>query len=128
MLRKLLYFGIGAGIGTILVIFMFGGRDDIQCSYFPNDRVLYDIRLKELVVDDHIRCLETCNNLDSTFWQNVLHSGKVDFENTGRGLDSCKTYPIHAQWKDTEVVVNIENCSKKARVQSIEGLNSCSCD
>lgn len=92
--RKLLYFGIGLSLGVLMVNFIFGGRTDIQCNYFPNDRVLYDIRNKEQFISKEIRERMQSAKIDTSDLSDLLKMGNVDFKSSARGLDSCKTYWI----------------------------------
>ncbi len=94
--RKLLYFGIGTLMGVLLVKFLFGGRDDIQCSYFPNDRVLYDLRgKKERIISNEAQQQLQNLGLDTAIISTVLWEGKVDFEKSITEGDSCNTYWIN---------------------------------
>lgn len=93
--RKLLYFGFGIFMGVLMVKFLFGGRDDIQCSYFPNDRVLYDLRgKKERIITPAALAQLKLYGLDTALITNMLWEGDVDFEKGNRESDSCNTYWI----------------------------------
>lgn len=105
------------------VIFMFGDRDDIQCTYFPNDRVLYDIRGKQLVIPEDIQQQLDQSSLDSTDIQDLLTGGKVDFEKTDRGMDSCKTYWIDLNRKDKlSFAMEWQNCDSVATALEFKKL------
>ena len=79
VLGRLKYYLIGVGLGVVAVYFMFGNRD-FQCSYFPNDRVLNDLRSKEMVFSDQAACAQACLALDSNDIDHLLTAGQVDFE------------------------------------------------
>ena len=114
-LKKLLFFLLGVSLGTMAVVFMFGDRDDIQCSYFPNDRVLYDIRGKEMIIPADIQRQLDENSLDTTDIQEMMRGGKVDFDKTDRNMDSCKTYWIDFNRKDKpSFALEWENCDSVA--------------
>ncbi|MDZ7848675.1 MAG: DUF4258 domain-containing protein [Owenweeksia sp.] len=78
-IRKLMYFLLGTGLGVLLVIFIFGDRD-IECSYFPNDRVLYDLRKKEMRISGQARQMMDERQLDTAQISMMLLGGEVDFE------------------------------------------------
>ncbi len=118
--KKLSYYLGGVGIGLILVMFIFGDRN-IQCSYFPNDRVLYNLKKKELIVpattENQMRKL----NLYTADINQMLLNGKVHFEESDTKKDSCKTYWISFQSKDKKrFKALVENCTNKATVQEVE--------
>lgn len=92
--RKLLYYLFGVGLGLMMVYFFFGDRD-IGCSYFPNDRVLSDLRKKELVIGESVDWLNNAGTTDSALIDDILLLGDVDFEKSiTRNADSCNIYCI----------------------------------
>lgn len=92
--RKLLYYLLGVGLGLIMVYFFFGDRD-IGCSYFPNDRVLSDLRKKDVVIGESVDWLNDAETTDSALIDDILLMGDVDFEKSiTRNADSCNIYWI----------------------------------
>lgn len=78
-----------------MVQFIFGGRDDIQCSYFPNDRVLYDLRgKKERIITAEAQQQLSTLGLDTALVTDMLWNGTVDFKKSNTESDSCNTYWI----------------------------------
>lgn len=115
--RKLLLFGLGLGLGVLMVQFIFGDRTDIQCNYFPNDRVLYDIRNKERLYDAEVENQMRLGNIDTSDVRDLLEMGKVDFENSQRGLGSCKNYWISFKPENKDkFFLQFENCDSTAKV------------
>lgn len=107
----------------MVVVFMFGDRDDIQCTYFPNDRVLYDIRGKQMVIPADIQRQLDESSLDSADIQDMLTGGKVDFEKTDRGMDSCKTYWIDLNREDgLSFAMEWQNCDSVATALEFKKL------
>jgi hypothetical protein len=98
-----------------MVVFIFGDRD-IQCAYFPNDRVLYDFRKKEIVIDSlGYRALEG-RGLDTADIRQMLWHGKVDFERSLTEVDSCKEYFIqHSDWE-----ARWQNCTHELRLLEVK--------
>lgn len=96
-----------------MVMFIFGDRD-IQCSYFPNDRVLYDIRNKDLKVDGGL-------SLDDTLGlQGALHRASVNFKRSAIGEDSCNTY--YLEFEEMAKTFVIENCDSVVLLKNVEAL------
>lgn len=110
-----MYYGLGVALGVLMVNFFFGSRTDIQCNYFPNDRVLYDIRNKDRHIPDDIQKELDESNVDSLDMANLLEMGNVDFENSQTKLDSCKTYWISFKPDDKDKFsVQFRNCDSLA--------------
>lgn len=119
--RKLLLFALGLGLGTLMVQFIFGGRDDIQCNYFPNDRVLYDIRLKEKIYQPEVELKMKEANIDTADVREMLDMGKVDLKNSARGLGSCKIYWIGYKPENKQkFYLQFENCDSTATVKDFK--------
>lgn len=116
--RKLLLFALGLGLGVLMVQFIFGGRTDIQCNYFPNDRVLYDIRNKEKIYNPEVENKMLEANIDTADVSAMLEMGKVDFKASERGLDSCKNYWISYKPENKDKFsLQFQNCDSLAVVK-----------
>lgn len=99
--RKLLYYSLGLGLGVLMVIFFFGDRE-IGCSYFPNDRVLSDLRKKEVVISSAVKQSGWGEQLDSNLIEMILLSGNIDFSKSStKGNDSCNIYWIDYKDKNS---------------------------
>ena len=114
-IKRLGWYMVGVVIGIFLVIFIFGDRD-IQCSYFPNDRVLYDMGKKRLIIsEDHWEELAD-KGIDSSGVQDMLSHGTVDFIASNVDLDSCKEYRVeHENW-----AARWQNCASELRLLGVE--------
>jgi hypothetical protein len=117
--RKLATYMLGVGLGCVMVYFIFGDRD-LQCNYFPNDRVLYDLRKKELEYSPEVQSkLKAGSVKDSViFW--ALERGEVDFERTQKGLEDCKQYFILLEEPAYEL--SVENCDSTAKIMSVKPI------
>lgn len=75
--NRLKYFGIGLGIGCILVYFMFGSRG---CAWFPGNRVKNMIGEKEIFIGDSVLDVMTCEGLTNDDIYGLLkEEGDVEF-------------------------------------------------
>lgn len=120
LLKRIGWYLVGVTMGTVLVVFFFGDRD-IQCSYFPNDRVLADLRKKELQFSESILCKNDCMKADSAFYAGVLNNAKVDFSYNHRGTNgSCNTYKLDYTLSEETHVFYIQNCDSIATVKGWE--------
>jgi len=116
-LRKLATYMLGVGLGVIMVYFIFGDRD-IQCNYFPNDRVLYDLRKKELQYSESVAAQMQANSLNDSVVMWALERGKVDFEQSQTEKEPCKEYFI--ELKEPAYQMNIRNCDSVATVLELK--------
>ncbi|HAD97759.1 MAG TPA: hypothetical protein DCG19_10160 [Cryomorphaceae bacterium] len=117
--KKILYYLIGVGLGIFMVSFLFGGRK-IECSYFPNDRVLYDLRKKDRVVTDEVLAQLSGEGMDTSDISMLLTSGNVDFEKSKTKGDSCHIYWIDSDKEHKRPFsAEVRNCDSVATVLNI---------
>jgi hypothetical protein len=126
--KKLFFFGIGIAMGAVMVYFLFGNRD-IQCSYFPNDRVLYDMRKKELLFSEKALCQSEQLAMDSIDLQLLLTASKIDFKNSDTRQEPCGVYHLYLHdFRATPLMAKVENCDSTATILSFEGELVPSCN
>ncbi|WP_421750483.1 hypothetical protein [Croceimicrobium sp.] len=113
--RKIVYYLLGVGLGSLLVFFIFGDRD-IECNYFPNDRVLYDLRLKEIQLAPEL------NSGDTLDLQYALERARVDFDKSEINDEGCNVY--HLDLKDRMKSFRIENCDSIATVLAVSPMEA----
>jgi hypothetical protein len=97
LLRRILWYGFGVGLGVLLVAFIFRDRD-FECSYFPNDRVLAELHRKPVRGADS--ALWHSVGADSSVLKAFLTLGEVDF-----GASQTRTRheaEVPAYWIDLE--------------------------
>lgn len=117
--KRFFYFFIGAGLGILVVSFLFGNRD-IQCNYFPNDRVLYDLRQQKLTVAPAAKAFRYKQALPDSIWRWALERGDVDFEASEPRREPCKIYIIDFQAKTQALRLTVESCDSVATVQDVK--------
>lgn len=116
--QRLSYFGGGLFLGIVFLFFFLSGKKT-SCDYSPNARVLKNIRLKERVISAEAFTQLTSAGLDTSAVSKVYQNGNVDFANSNTQLDSCNIYMIHSIIKNQELSLKVENCNKKATIQTI---------
>lgn len=114
--RKLLYYMLGVGLGVFMVYFMFGDRD-IQCNYFPNDRVLYDLRKKEMSLSADLLDSAGGTTVDTSGLAAALERAKVDFEKSRIDEQGCNVY--HLDFEEAQKAFEIENCDSTANLLKV---------
>lgn len=121
-IHRLAYYLGGFSIGIVFLIFFLGGKR-ASCDYGPNSRVLKNIRVKERSYSAETLERMATYQIDSTQIAGILQRGKVDFDRTPPGLDSCKTYYIAGAALDRPVELVIENCDSLATIIELNLLS-----
>jgi hypothetical protein len=114
--KKLVFYFFGVGLGLLMVFFIFGDRD-IQCNYFPNDRVLYDLAKKEVEwtpqAEEHLG-----DFLADDILQGALERGKVDFSASNARQSPCGLYWL--EWDQPPKRIQVANCDSVLRVLRLD--------
>ena len=126
--KRLRYYLIGVGIGTLMVMVMLSSRDDIQCSYFPNARVIKNISDKKLEFTEKAQCQYNCMGYTEVTMGNLLKAGDVDFGKSETKNDSCNVYYVSSKFEEKKVVAYFRNCDSTATVLKFELPVTASCD
>ncbi len=114
------YYLVGFTLGLFFVTAVFIGKDT-RCNYFPNARVLNNLRTKPFEFSDQaIAQMKQCQ-VDSTDIKNSLTYGDVDFDQSNIPVEKGgKKYIIEGrnaqQQKITLEVINFETRAVLARV------------
>lgn len=110
LLKRFSYYLGGMGIGVIFVIFFLGGKD-ASCSYFPNARVLKEIRFKHHQYSAEVDQFMQENKLDSTVISKLLNQGDVDFKASQTDTHKpCRVYVINGKYKMQNLQIEVEEC------------------
>lgn len=119
LIRRIGIFMIGIALGIVLLSFFFKGKG-VEICYFPNCRVLKDIRNKPVSVDTLIQKQGyNIEILKPIFW-----NGDVDFSRSQTRMIPCKTYTIIGISSDEQTLeITVENCPQKAIVTHVKKLN-----
>jgi hypothetical protein len=119
LIHRVGYYLGGFSIGLIFLAFFLSGKKT-SCSYGLDARVLKDIRQKEMHYSEASQLLLDDKTIDTTTINYILKKGDVNFGESNTKLDSCKTYMIEGKSNSKEYKLLIENCNKKATINSIE--------
>ena len=108
---------------------MFGKRD-IRCSYFPNSRVLNDLRQKELVFSPLANCQKECLGLDSLDVKQLFLAGSILFDESDARKEPCGEYQIVTQLPDErEINYRVQNCDSTVTMIYLKHEGTpCGCD
>jgi|SRR5690606_1908488 hypothetical protein len=110
--QRLAYYLAGLGIGMVFLFMVLNGKDT-SCSYFPNERVLKNIRSKPFHVSDIAKEKIAQKWCDTADVRKTLTYGDVDFDRSNIKVGAGKKYMIEgrnsANQKITLEVINYED-------------------
>lgn len=113
------YYLIGLLMGLFVVAAIFSGKDT-RCNYFPNARVLNDLRNKPFVYSAKASQILNEKWVDTADIKNTLKFGDVDFDKSKISVEKGKLYTIYGKTaKNQEISVEVINYSDKAVLRDI---------
>ena len=121
LLKKIGFYLIGFSIGIVLLTFFFKGKNTEIC-YFPNCRVLKDIRTKDLRYSQQIQDLINNNMLNKEQLDAVLRDGDIDFRRSDTEGAPCKSYFIEGDLNEKAIELVVKNCDGYAEIVSVSVL------
>jgi len=117
--HRFAYYLIGLVMGCFFVALVFSGKDT-RCNYFPNARVLNNLRTKPFQYSD--KAIQTLNEkwVDTADIKSTLTYGDVDFDQSNVPLKKGKLYVIEGKTaKNQEIILKVINYEKKAVLEEI---------
>jgi len=126
-IKRLGWYLVGLSIGIVFLTFFLKKKSEetgAEFCYFPNCRVLKDLRSKPLSYSDEIKVLFANKTLDSTAIAYFLKDGDIDFKNSDTKSTPCKTYKIEGYLKEKEAVLTVTNCNSKVVVEKLNIPNN----
>lgn len=122
-IRRLGLFLVGLSVGLIfLAIFLRRKSDETGTAfcYFPNCRVLKELRSKPLGYSAGIRQMMTNGALDSTAIAGFLSEGDVDFRRSNTSVQPCTIYFIEGPLNGKQAVLEVQNCRDSVVILGLE--------
>ncbi|WP_298224105.1 DUF4258 domain-containing protein [Flavobacterium sp.] len=117
--HRFAYYLIGFTMGLFFVTAMFIGKDT-RCNYFPNARVLNDLRNKPFQYSDRAEQILSEKWMDSTDIKNTLTYGDVDFDKSNIAVGNGKRYIIEGKTtKNQAIILEVVNYPEKAVLTNI---------
>ena len=113
---------VGLSIGLIFLVFFLkkkSGEEGLDFCYFPNCRVLKDMRSKTLTFSKSL----PEQYRDTLMIQSFLEDGDVDFGKSDTKSEPCKTYFISHEYNGNELEMEAKNCEKEIMVENIVPVN-----
>jgi hypothetical protein len=117
--HRFAYYLVGLVIGVFFVAMIFSGKDT-RCNYFPNSRVLNDLRNKPFYYSEQASFILAEKWIDTADIKNSLQFGDVDFDKSNIELKKGKLYIIEGKTlKNQEVILKVINYSDRAVLEDI---------
>jgi hypothetical protein len=117
--HRFAYYLIGLIMGSFFVAAVFSGKDT-RCNYFPNARVLNELRNKPFNYSDKASQILAEKWIDTIDIKNCLKYGDVDFDQSNLEYKKGKIYVIEGKTvKNQEIVLKVINYPEKAVLDDI---------
>ena len=117
--QRFAYYLIGLIMGLFFVAAVFSGKDT-RCNYFPNARVLNDLRNKPFHYSNNASQILSEKWIDTTDIKNSLQYGDVDFDKSNIEVEKGKLYVIDGKTvKNQAIQLKVINYPNKAVLQDI---------
>lgn len=117
--HRFAYYLLGLIMGSFIVAAVFSGKDT-RCNYFPNARVLKDLRSKPFHYSTKASQVLAEKWIDTIDIKNCLELGDVDFDKSNTKTANGKTYIIDGQTvKKQQITLKIVNYPEKAVLEEI---------
>ncbi len=117
--HRFAYYLVGLVMGCFFVALVFSGKDT-RCNYFPNARVLNNLRTKPFQYSK--KAIQTLNEkwVDTADVKNTLTFGDVDFDQSNVPFNKGKLYIIEGKTaKNQEIILKVTNYENKAVLEEI---------
>ena len=119
---RLSYFLIGFAISSFAVVAILNQKNT-RCSYFPNDRVLNNIKSKSFNISKEASLILAEEWIDTVDIKNTLQYGEVDFDRSNIKYKSGKIYTIIGKTiKNQPIEIVIENYDNRAVLKDIHKI------
>lgn len=113
------YYMVGFVIGMFFVAVIWSGKDT-RCNYFPNSRVLNDLRTKPFHYSEKASAVLAESWIDTVDIKNTLQHGDVDFDKSNVSFENGKLYTVEGKTMQQQpIVLELINYSDKVILQTI---------
>lgn len=117
--QRLAYYLVGLVMGAFVVALVLSGKDT-RCNYFPNARVLNDLRNKPFNYSIEASRKLSEDWIDTIDIKNTLTYGDVDFDKSNVVYQNGKLYIIEGKTtKNDTITLRVINYPNKAVLEDI---------
>jgi hypothetical protein len=117
--QRFAYYLVGFIVGLFFVAMVLNGKDT-RCNYFPNARVLNDLRSKPFDYSETAAQKLAEKWIDTVDIKNTLTYGDVDFDKSNVKFENGKLYVIEGKTaKNQPIILEVVNYSDKVVLKDI---------
>lgn len=120
--KRLGFYLMGLSIGIVFLTFFLKKKMEktgVEFCYFPNCRVLKDLRNKPIAFSDDINNMLKNKQLDSLDITSFFRNGSIDFSKSDAKAKPCSFYFIEGEIKGKFANIKVTNCSEKVNVTEL---------
>ncbi|CAM4093324.1 DUF4258 domain-containing protein [Flavobacterium weaverense] len=118
-IHRFAYYLVGLVMGVFFVSLVFSGKDT-RCNYFPNARVLNDLRNKPFHYSEKASQILAESWIDTSDVKNTLQFGDVVFDKSNVVVKKGKLYVIEGKTlKNQEIILQVINYENRAVLDDI---------
>lgn len=119
LLKRIGFYLIGVGLGSILVLFIWKGKD-VSFDYGMDARVLSSIRKKHLIYSDSAKSSMQNTAIDTTEILKILdNGGDISFDRSKARLKPCAEYYVMGKEKLQSIHFYVIRCDSIATIQQV---------
>jgi hypothetical protein len=118
LIQRTGYYLAGFSIGIVILAFIWKGKKT-EFNYFPDARVLKNIKTKQQLFSNKVKMAITNKTIDTIAISYILKEGDVNFSKSQTKRKPCKIYVIEGDYNDKEIVLTVENCDSIATIQDV---------
>ncbi len=118
LIQRTGYYLAGFSIGIVILAFIWKGKKT-EFNYFPDARVLKNIKTKQQLFSNRVKMAITNKTIDTIAISYILKKGDVNFSKSQTKRKPCKIYVIEGDYNHKEIVLTVENCDSIATIQDV---------
>ncbi len=112
-LKRLGFYLAGLSVGLVFLTYVYKKKSDetgVSFCYFPNCRVLKELRSKPLSYSGVMKGIMAEQGLDSTDIAYFLTDGDIEFRQSDPEATPCSRYLIQGSIEGKEAFLEVRNC------------------
>lgn len=117
-LKRFGYYAIGLGFGSLIVLFIWKGKD-VSFDYGMDARTLKTIRIRKRLFSDTAKQLLTNSAIDTATISAILKNGDVDFGKSKSRIKPCPEYFITGKDSLKHVNLYVVRCDSTTTIDQI---------
>ncbi|CAM1354044.1 DUF4258 domain-containing protein [Tenacibaculum insulae] len=118
LLKRFGYYAIGLGFGSIIVLFIWKGKD-VSFDYGMDARTLKTIRIKKRLFSDKAKQVLTNSDIDTTTISAILKRGDVNFGKSKPRIKPCPEYFITGKDSLKHIDLYVIRCDSTTTIDQI---------